>query len=209
MGGFWRGSALVDGDGLVPVEAPEMRSLAAVVAFAVLSVATAAAQEQPPLITVRLGAVTTHEVCQLSRQSATTAAHLATSSIRLTSRDRCRSSKPIRVKRARRMTVTLRQPAAAIGATFHSGDATAQLTSQPAGQAPATTWVVSVPAVSGSLVLVVWYQRVVRPDGAVAQDRRDFQVRIRRPPGTRISPSPAPVPGPAPKPAPQSWDDSG
>lgn len=189
-----------------PVQGARMRRLAAVAAFALLPVAPAAAQDTPPpLITVRLGAVTTHEVCQLSRQSSTTAPHLGTSSIRLTSRDLCRSSKPIRVKRAQHMTVTLRDPAAAIGATFHSGNATAQLAAHPVGHAPAPAWIVTVPAVSGSLVLVVWYPKVATPEGAVAQDRRDFKLRIRRPPGTRISPNPAPAPAPAP----QAYDDSG
>ena len=185
-----------------------MRRLAAIAAFALLPVAPAAAQDTPPVISVRLGAVTTHRVCQLSEQSSTMAPTLGTSSIRLTSRDLCRASKPIRVRRAQRMTVTLRDPAAAIGATFYSGRATAHLTAQPAGQAPSATWTVTLPGVSGSLVLVVWYPQVATPTGAVAQDRRDFKVRIRRPPGTRISPNPAPAPAPTP-PAAQTFDGTG
>ena len=59
--------------------------------------------------------------------------------------------------------------------------------------------------VSGSLVLVVSYPQVVTAQGAVAQDRRDFKVRIRRPPGTRISPNPPTTP----RPAPQTFDASG
>ena len=195
----------VDGRPLAPVGASWTRRLAAIAAFALLPVAPAAAQDTPPRISVRLGAVTTHRVCQLSERSSTMAPTLGTSSIRLTSRDLCRASKPIRVKRAQRMTVTLRDPAAAIGATFHSGNATARLTTQPAGQAPSATWTVTVPMVSGSLVLVVSYPQVVTAQGAVAQDRRDFKVRIRRPPGTRISPNP-PTP---PRPAPQTFDASG
>ena len=190
-----------------------MKRLAAAVAFLLLSAAPAAGQPPPapstavaPLISVRLGAVTTHEVCQLSRQSSTIGPTIGASSILLTSRDLCRRSKPIRVKRARRLTVTLREPAAAIGASFHAATATTQLTPQPVGPAPAATWSVDVPVVSGSLVLVVWYPQVVTADGLVAQDRRDFKVRIRRPPGTRIRPNPVRAPSPPP---PHGYDDSG
>jgi hypothetical protein len=179
---------------------------AAAVALLLLGATPAAGQSPPgPLISVRLGAVTTSEVCQLSRQSSTIGPNLGASSLRLTSRDRCRSSKPIKVNRAQRMTVTLRDPAAAIGAVFHAGEATAQLTSQPVGQAPAATWSLTVPRLSGSLVLVVWYPQFVTPDGLVAQDRRDFKLRIKRPPGTRISPNPPP----AEPPPTRTWDDSG
>jgi hypothetical protein len=176
------------------------------VPFLLLPATPAAGQGAPaPLISVRLGAVTTQDVCQLSRQSSTTGPAMGASSLLVTSRDRCRSSKPVRVKRAQRLTLTLRDPAAAIGAVLHSGRAAAQLTPQPVGQAPAATWVVYVPRVSGSLVLVVWYPQVLTADGLVAQDRRDFKVRIQRPPGTRITPNPS---APAPPP-PQSYDDSG
>ena len=172
-----------------------MKGVIAAVALALLPAAPAAARSTPaPLITARLGAVTTHEVCQLSRQSSTIGPTMGASSILLTSRDLCRRSKPIRVERAHRLTVTLRDPAAAIGASFHARAATARLASQPAGPAPATTWTVDLPVVSGNLVLVVWYPQVAGPNGVVAQDRRDFKVRIRRPPGTRIAPKPVPAP---------------
>jgi len=181
-----------------------MKGVMAAVALVLLSAAPAAAQATPaPLISVRLGAVTTHEVCQLSTQSSTIGPTMGTSSILLTSRDQCRRSKPIRVKRAHRVTVTLRDPAAAIGASFYATRAKAQLAPQPAGPAPAATWTVDVPVVSGSLVLVVWYPQAVLANGAVAQDRRDFKVRIRRPPTARSTPEPVPVP------VPESYDDSG
>ena len=179
---------------------------AAAMGLVLLSAAPAGAQGTPaPLISLRLGAVTTHEVCQLSRQSSTIGPTMGASSVLLTSRDLCRRSKPIKVKRAHRLTVRLRDPAAAIGATLHAGAATVQLTPQPAGPAPSATWSVDLPVVSGSLVLVVWYPQVVGPGGSVAQDRRDFKVRIRRPPGTRITPNPPAAPV---QPA-QSYDDSG
>ena len=173
-----------------------------------LAAAPAAGQGSPaPLISVRLGAVTTHDVCQLSEQSSSIGPTMGASSIRLTSRDRCRSSKPIKVKRAQRVTVTLRDPAAAIGAVLHSGDATARLIAKPAGGAPAATWSVTVPRLSGSLVLVVWYPTYLTAGGLVGQDRRDFKVRIKRPPGTRITPNPPTTQAPAP--AAQTYDDHG
>jgi hypothetical protein len=104
--------------------------------------------------------------------------------------------------------VTLREPAAAIGASLHAG-ATAQLAPPADRPAPGAEWFLGVPRVSGSLVLVVSYPQVIGADGAVAQDRRDFKVRIRRPPGTRITPNPPPAPGPVPAPVPQAYDDSG
>jgi hypothetical protein len=179
---------------------------AAAMALVLLSAAPVGAQGTPaPLMSVRVGAVTTHEVCQLSRQSSTIGPTMGASSILLTSRDLCRRSKPIKVKRAHRLTVTLRDPAAAIGGRLHAGAATVQLAAHPAGPAPAATWSVDVPVVSASLVLVVWYPQVTGPDGVVAQDRRDFKVRIRRPSGTRIAPNPTP----APVQPTQAYDDSG
>ena len=176
-----------------------MNRVTAAVALLLLPAAPAAAQGTPaPLITVRLGAVTTDEVCQLSKWSSVIGPNLGISARRVTSLDACGRSTPIKVKRAQRLTVTLRDPAAAIGTSFHAGAATVQLAAQPAGPAPASKWSVDVPAVSGSLVLVVWYPQVVRPDGSVAQDRQDFKVRIRRPPGTRIEPNPQPARPPAP-----------
>jgi hypothetical protein len=187
-----------------------MKGVAAALAGLLLWATPAAAQSAPaPLITVRLGAVTKDEVCQLSRQSSTIGPTMGASSMLLTSRDLCRRSRPIRVKRAQRLTVTLREPAAAIGASLHSGAATAQLAPRPVGPAPGAKWFLDVPRVSGSLVLVVWYPQVIGADGVVAQDRRDFKVRIRRPPGTRITPNPPPAPGPVPAPVPQAYDDSG
>jgi hypothetical protein len=184
-----------------------MRRLAAAAALTLLPAASAAAQSTPapsavpPLMSVHIGAVTTSSVCELTYGSTVTAPTWGISSLRVVSRDQCRSAPPVRLRNAQHMRIRLRDPAATIGATFHRRSATAQLTAQPVGPLPTARWTLDVPTVTGSVVLVVGYAQVVRPDGAVAQDRRDFKLRIRRPPGTPVvTPSPAP---------PETFQDSG
>src|SRR4029453_422070 len=98
-----REPSAVDRRGPCRIEGAAMKGVAAALAGLLLWATPAAAQSAPaPLITVRLGAVTTDEVCQLSRQSSTIGPTVGASSILLTSRDLCRRPKPTRGTRAQR-----------------------------------------------------------------------------------------------------------
>jgi hypothetical protein len=167
----------------------------------------AQAASQPPEIGLRLGAATTDRVCTIGGRFAGTGpdgaafAGSAKASVRS-----CRGFPALRVRRAQRLTITLRDPAAAITATWYAGRATATIPVQPVGgQAPATTWVLSVPSVSGRLILGVSRPPEPAPNGGVWQVTTDYRIVVRRPPAPPPRP-PRPVPPPDP---PQTFDDRG
>jgi hypothetical protein len=167
----------------------------------------AQAASQPPEIGLRLGAATTDRVCTIGGRFAGTGpdgaafAGSAKASVRS-----CRGFPALRVRRAQRLTITLRDPAAVITATWYAGRATATIPVQPVGgQAPATTWVLSVPSVSGRLILGVSRPPEPAPNGGVWQVTTDYRIVVRRPPAPPPRP-PRPVPPPDP---PQTFDDRG
>jgi hypothetical protein len=167
----------------------------------------AQAASRPPEIGLRLGAVTTDRVCTIGGRFAGTGpdgaafAGSAKASVRS-----CRGFPALRVRRAQRLTITLRDPAAAIAATWYAGRATATIPVQPVGgQAPASTWVLSVPSVSGRLILGVSSPPGPAPNGGVWQVTTDYRVVVRRPP----TPPPRPLPPVPPPEPPQTFDDRG
>lgn len=186
-----------------------MRRLAAVTAVLSGTLAapvTAQAAAQPPEIGLRLGAVSTDRVCTTGGRFEGTGpdgaafAGSAKASVRT-----CRGFPALRVRRAQRLTITLRDPAAAIAATWYAGRATATIPVQPVGgRAPASTWVLSVPSVSGRLILGVSSPPGPAPNGGVWEVTTDYRVVVRRPP--ERSPRP---PRPVPAAPPQTFDDRG
>ena len=188
-----------------------MRRLAVIVAVVcgtLAAPAPAQAAAGPPGIALRLGAATTDRVCTIGGRFEGTGpdgaafAGSAKASVRS-----CRGFPALRVRRARRLTISLRSPAAAIAATWYAGRATATVPVQPVGgQVPASTWVLSVPPVSGRLILRVSSPPGPAPNGGVWQVTTDYRVVVRRPP----APSPSPRPArPAPPASPQTYDDRG
>ena len=177
-----------------------------------LAATPAAAQAPAPAdgpapIAVRVGAASTDDLCRIGTHDLGVANGMPWQRGTPWTRGACRRVAPMRLNRATRMTVTLREPAAAIGARWDAARATATLQAAPVGAAPSTTWVLTLPTVSGRLIVNVWYPRVSDGAGDWRQRRRDFRLRIVRPPPRTDAVSPQD--SDPPKPTPQTFDGSG
>jgi hypothetical protein len=179
----------------------------AVLAIASLPAGTAWSQgaEPPPgqrsIMTVRVGATHGHVPCHL-RTSTT----LIAPGRPWQPGDRppihgdppppsdCRGITPIRLKRARHLTITLLGQAPKVGATWHAGGTSTPLNVRPVGTPPTAIWFLRLPVTSGKLVVNLWFPVEINSLGAVLQGRSDYKVSIRRT---------ATVKGPAPEEAPQ------
>jgi hypothetical protein len=163
----------------------------------------------PAPIAVRVGATSTDDLCRIGTHDLGVANGMPWQRGTPWTRGACRRVAPIRLNRVTRMTVTLGDPAAAIGARWDDAKATATLRATPIGLAPSRTWVLDLPTVSGRLILNVWYPRASSGAGDWAQRRRDYRLRIVRPPPRRQAVSPPDRGPPQPKPTPQTFDGSG
>ena len=94
----------------------------------------------------------------------------------------CPPTKPLVVKRARRLTISLGYPGALkIGAAWFSGGERRTLFAQPVGGPPTQTWYIWLPMQSGSLLVHQWglpTPSVV--SGDLVQPRTDWKVAIQR-----------------------------
>jgi hypothetical protein len=95
----------------------------------------------------------------------------------------CRGRKPVRLHRARHLTVTLRAPVLAMGASWYERGTPTPLTVRPVGEPPSATWFLRLPPSSGKLILNLWYPVVTDDRGGVYQNRDDYRLAIRRPVG--------------------------
>jgi hypothetical protein len=159
------------------------RSAVTVVLCGALAVpAAASGAAQPPDIALRLGVASTDRVCVIGgRYEGVGADGAAFAGSAKQSVHGCRGFPALRVRRARRLTITLRDPAAAIEARWYSARGRTSLAVQPAGEeAPASTWALSVPSASGRLVLGVTSPPQPAPGGGVWQIGTDYRVVVRR-----------------------------
>jgi hypothetical protein len=116
----------------------------------------------------------------------------------------CRGLEPVRLRNARRVTITLLGQTPQMGASWYEGTRSMPLAVRPVGSPPTAIWLLSLPLSSGKLVLHLWFPVTDWGRGTVTQDRADYKLAIRRQ-ATRLTGRP---PAPCPPPL-QTSDDRG
>jgi hypothetical protein len=102
----------------------------------------------------------------------------------------CKRYAPLRLNRARRMTITV--SAHLVTAAWFQGGGPTPVPVRSVGPAPASAWLLTLPLTSGRLVLSVWTVREIpAPWGGVEENRYDYKLSIRR--TATAKPAPPPV----------------
>jgi hypothetical protein len=107
-------------------------------------------------------------------------------------RGTCKGTPPIRLHRARHMTVTLLGQAPSMGARWFEGSQSRPIAIRPVGVPPTATWFLRLPRPSGRLVLRVFFPPSTL-FGGVTQGRSDYKISIRRTAKPETAPA-TPVP---------------
>jgi hypothetical protein len=92
----------------------------------------------------------------------------------------CRGRRPVVLRRARHMTVTLLGQSPQVAATWFRGGRPTPLVVRPVGEPPTAIWFLRLPLTSGKLVLHMWYPVRTTFQGEVTQGRADYKLAIRR-----------------------------
>jgi hypothetical protein len=115
----------------------------------------------------------------------------------------CRGLRPVVLRRARHLTITLLGQTPQVGASWFAGGRATPLTVRPVGSPPSAIWFLSLPPTSGKLIINLWFPVQTTPLGEVSQDRSDYKIAIRRKAARRPA---APVTPPA---RPQTFEGTG